>query len=143
MEIRSKANVITIFLMYVVHFDGGSQVHLDSCGFHHYPCDSPSLLNYAVSISIRFGTKSRFQLRESTRNVEMWMMITKRWLSYSNIRDTACQIPVERSSEVSRNLGNASTLRCYVPRRVLGRKFQVSRSDLRTRIYIGGTRRFC
>lgn len=62
-----------------------------------------SPLNYTVSISpiiaalFRFwlGTKSRFRLRESTATLkrEWWSP----WLSYFNIRNTARQIPVERS----------------------------------------------
>jgi len=74
-----------------------------ACGFYHYSCDSQSPLNYAISISpiiaslfsFRSGTKSRFQSRGSTVMLkrEWW----SRWLSYSNIRNTARQIPVERS----------------------------------------------
>lgn len=66
-------------------------------------CGSWSPLNYTVSISpvitalfrFRPGTKSRFRLRESTAMLkcEWWSP----WLSYSNIRNTARQIPVERS----------------------------------------------
>jgi len=68
-------------------------------------CGSRSPLNYTVSISpvitglFRFwlGTKSRFQLRESTATFkwEWWSP----WLSCSNIRNTARQIPVERSRD--------------------------------------------
>lgn len=82
-----------------------SMVHrcIRTCGFCHYPCGSQSPLNYAVSISpviaslfsFRSGTKSRFQSCGSTVTLkrEWW----SRWLSHSNIRNTARQIPVERS----------------------------------------------
>jgi len=65
-------------------------------------CGSRSPLNYTISISLviaalfRFwlGTKSRFQLHESTAMKREWW---SPWLSYSDIRNTARQIPVERS----------------------------------------------
>jgi len=67
-------------------------------------CGSRSPLNYTVSISPVIAALFRFWFRTKSlgfdranqrqrRNVEWWAP----WLNYSNIRNTAHQIPVERS----------------------------------------------
>lgn len=123
---KKVANIILrIFLTHVVHFDDRGRCIWYSCGFQHNPCDSLELLNYAVCISIGLGTKSRFQLRESTATSKCeWWSRREMAGAIPTYEIRARQIPVERSSEVNRNLGNASTLRCCVPG-ALGRKFQV------------------
>lgn len=89
-------------------------------------CGSRSPLNYTVSISpviaalFRFwlGTKSRFQLRESTATLkrEWWSPVPIWWRSYSNIREIRPVKYLSNDHEISRNLRNASALRCCVKR---------------------------
>lgn len=102
-EVDLKNSEVLWIMMFVVAFD---RCITDTFGFVVFvitQCGSRSPLNYAVSISpviialfrFRLGTKSRFRLRESAAILkrEWWSP----WLSYSNIRNTSRQIPVERS----------------------------------------------